>query len=235
MSCVTPAALGAPVAALVQRCGVPARVDSDSRGNHFLFADDNGAVTSDAVVDSDDGIVHAIELDGAAPGSLTTDVGGTARTFTLGKTMLQQNDAVLADAAQYTFGTTRIYGTDPKRLLVLVFDKDTRRLTTIAIGETPTLSRLGLASQAIGDSDNFGYARPVLQHGAALADRGAHATIVRLDIDTNGIVRNVAIVIPSADAAFDAALAAKLGDDRYAPAMLNGRPIGGSVYREIRH
>jgi hypothetical protein len=54
-------------------------------------------------------------------------------------------------------------------------------------------------------------------------------------VDRGGIVRNVAIVVPSDDATFDAALVQKLGSDTYAPAKLGGRAIGASVYREVRH
>ena len=52
---------------------------------------------------------------------------------------------------------------------------------------------------------------------------GPRTTIVRIDVDATGIVRTVTIVVPSGDAAFDAALAARFGDDRYTPATL-GEP-----------
>ena len=64
---------------------------------------------------------------------------------------------------------------------------------------------------------------------------GPQTTIVRLDIDAAGVVRAVDIVVASDDPAFDAALAARLGYDAYRPARLGGRPVAGSVVREVRH
>ncbi|HEY6236464.1 MAG TPA: hypothetical protein VIW69_15300, partial [Candidatus Elarobacter sp.] len=64
---------------------------------------------------------------------------------------------------------------------------------------------------------------------------GARATVVRLDLDRGGVVRNVAVVIASDDKAFDDQLVARVSHDAYAPAKLGGRPIGASVWREVRH
>ena len=64
---------------------------------------------------------------------------------------------------------------------------------------------------------------------------GTKATVVRLDLDRGGGVKNVALVVPSDDAAFDQQLVAKIAHDAYVPAKLGGRSIGASVYREVRH
>jgi hypothetical protein len=231
--CVTAASLGAPVAALVQRCGIPASVASDAKGNHFVYSLDAGTAAVEAIVDADNGLVHAIELWGNAPESLSFDVSGVQRTFTLGETTLSRNDAELADDAQYSFGTTRVYG-QPERMLVLTFDPATKRLGKIAFGNMATLARAGNLPGHLNDP-LFSYAAPVIKHAATMPAGGTRTTIVRVDVDREGVVRHVAIVVPSTDPAFDAALPAKLGDDSYSPGMLMGRAAGGSVYREIRH
>jgi hypothetical protein len=48
-------------------------------------------------------------------------------------------------------------------------------------------------------------------------------------------VRAVTVVVPSDDAAFDAALGARLDDDSYEPARLASRPVAASIFRELRH
>jgi hypothetical protein len=42
-------------------------------------------------------------------------------------------------------------------------------------------------------------------------------------------------VIASDDKAFDDQLVARVARDAYVPAKLGGRPIGASVWREVRH
>jgi hypothetical protein len=230
--CVTAAALAAPVAALVRRCGAPVRVASRDDGHHFSFLDDGATV--DAVVDPDRDVVRALEVSAPAPLTFNVDAGGAARTLAFGSYALGQAEADFADAADNAFASNRAYRLDDARELVLSFDPATQRLTRIAIGERATLVRLGDLPQPI-DQPPFPYAAPVLKHTALADGNGSHATIVRIDIDANGIVRAVTVVVASDDPAFDAALARRLGDDRYTPARLGGRPIAGSVFRELRH
>ena len=230
--CVTPAALDAPVAALVSRCGVPARVASRDDGAHFTFLDDGASV--DAVVDPDRADVRALDVRAAAPQVMTVDAGGSARTFGFGAYALAQADADLANVADYAFATNRAYRLDAAHELVLTFDPVTHRLTRVAIGERTTLTRLGLLPRPI-DQGPFPFAAPLLKHTALPDGTGARATVVRLDVDRFGIVRTVVVVVPSTDPAFDASLATRLGDDAYLPAQLGGRPIAASVFRELRH
>jgi hypothetical protein len=230
--CVTAAALAAPVAALVRRCGAPARVASRDDGNHFTFLDDGATV--DALVDPDRDAVRALDMHGSAPLNVTVDVGGTSRTFAFGSYALAQADAELTDVADYAFATSRAYRLDPERELVLGFDPATGCLSRVAIGERATLARLGVLPQPI-DQPPFPYAAPILKHTALPDAAGAQTTIVRLDVDQAGVVRTVVVVVPSTDPAFDATLARRLGDDRYAPARLAGRPIAAGVFRELHH
>jgi hypothetical protein len=113
--CVTAAALAAPVAALVRRCGAPTQVASRDDGHHFTFLD-NGA-TVDAVVDPDRTIVRALDVRAAAPQSVALDVDGVARTFAFGSYALAQADADLANVADRAFATNRAYRLDAAREL----------------------------------------------------------------------------------------------------------------------
>lgn len=230
--CVTAAALGAPVAALVRRCGTPVRVSSRDDGHHVTFLDDGATV--DAIVDPDRELVRALDVHGRATQTFAVNVDGAVRTPAFGAYTLAQAQAELVDAADTAFGSNRAYRLDDARELVLTFDPATQRLARIAIGERATLVRLGDLPQAV-DQPPFPYAAPVLKHSALPDGSGAQATIVRLDIDAAGIVRAVTVVVASDDPAFDATLGRRLGDDAYAPARLGGRPIAGSVFRELRH
>jgi hypothetical protein len=230
--CVTAAALAAPVAALVRRCGAPARVASRDDGAHFTFLDDGATV--DAVVDPDRAIVRALDVRASAPQRLTLDIEGTAHTLAFGSYALSQAEAELAGDADVAFGTNRAYRLDAARELVLGFDPATARLTRVAIGERMTLVRLGVLPLPL-DQPPFPYVAPVLKRSALPEGTGPQTTIVRIDVDRVGIVRGVTVVVASADPAFDATLAARLGDDTYAPARLAGRPIAAGVFREVRH
>jgi hypothetical protein len=216
--CVTAAALAAPVAALVQRCGAPARVASRDDGHHFTFLDDGATV--DALVDPDREVVRALDVRAPEPQTLrafASAAGGPA----------------LPDA-DVAFGTSRAYRLDQARELVLVYDAQLERLTRVAIGERTALQRLGIMPLPL-DQPPFPYVAPVLKRSALADGTGAQTTVVRIDVDRYGIVRHVAVVCASNDAAFDATLPARLGDDAYVPARLGTQVIAGSVFRELRH
>lgn len=232
MICVTADALAAPVAALVRRCGAPARVVSSDDGNHFVFGGSGSDI--DALVDADRTLVRAFVVRAAAPQEMTAEVDGKTRTFTFGSYAQAQADAELANVADYSFAGGRAYRLDTERELVLNFDPQTKRLTAIAIGERIALARAGLLPQAL-DQEPFPYLAPALKRTAVPESYGRESTVVRIDLDRFGIVRTVAVVAPSDDAAFDATLALRLNEDRYTPARLSGTPIAASVFRELRH
>ena len=220
--CVTAAALGAPVAALVLRCGVPARVASLNDGNHFTF--DRDGATADVLVDPDASVVRAIDVRADAPVTVTLPIEGTPHTFAFDRYDIARGDADLASVADHASDDRRTYRLDAAHELVLSFDPATKRLTRIAFGERAALDRRA-----------FTYVAPVAKHIAVPDGSGTQATIVRVDVDREGIVRGVAVIVPSGDAAFDAALARRLDDDRYEPARLASRPVAASVFRELRH
>jgi hypothetical protein len=220
------------VAALVRRCGAPVRVSSRDDGSHFTFLD--GGATVDAIVDPDRDLVRALDLRGYLGQTFAVDVDGAVRTLAFDGYTAAQADAELVDAADTAFGSNRAYRLDDERELVLSFDPATQRLARIAIGERATLVRLGDLPQPV-DQPPFPYAAPVLKRTALAGGSGSQVTVVRVDVDAAGIVRAVTVVVASDDAAFDATLARRLGDDVYAPARLAGRPIAGSVFRELRH
>lgn len=230
--CVTADALGAPVAALVRRCGVPSRVTSLDDGNHFTF--DRDGATADVLVDPGAAVVRALDVRAAAPESVTLTVDGAPRTFGFGRYEIARGDAELASVADYAYGERRAYRLDAAHELVLSFDPATKRLTRIAIGERATLTRMHLLTEPV-DRPSFTYVAPVAKRAALSGSAGAQTTIVRVDIDREGIVRAVTIIVPSGDAAFDASLARRLDDDRYEPARLAGRPVSASVFRELQH
>lgn len=230
--CVTAAALAAPVAALVRRCGAPARVASLDDGHHFTFLDDGATV--DAVVDPDRALVRALDVHAGGAQSFTVDIDGTPRTFAFGTYALAQADVDLQGAADNAFATTRAYRLDAAHELVLGFDPGSGRLARVAVGERVALVRLGALPLPVNEPP-FPYVAPVLKHTAIPDGAGARATVVRLDVDRLGIVRTVEVLISSNDAAFDAMLPARLNDDAYVPARLGGRPIAASVFRELRH
>jgi hypothetical protein len=230
--CVTADALAAPVAALVRRCGAPARVESRDDGNHFTFTGEGAS--ADVLVDPDRAVVQAIDVRAGAPQTMSADIDGRTWAFAFGSYALAQADVELANVADRAFDTKRAYRLDAARELVLGFDPATKCLTRVTIGARTTLARLGLLPRPI-DQPPFPYVAPVLKHTAFRDHARGATTVVRLDVDRFGIVRTVAVVAPSTDPAFDATLAARLGEDVYVPARLGGRPIGASVFRELRH
>jgi len=230
--CVTADALAAPVAALVRRCGAPARVTSRNDGNHFTFLDDGA--TTDALVDPDAAVVHALDTYATSPATIVATIDGVTHTFAFGSYDMAQADVDLAAAADYSFTDGRAYRLDMVHELVLSFNPATKKLARVSIGERATLERMHLLREPINRKP-FTYIAPVAKHTGVDDGSGAQATIVRVDLDRFGIVRSVTVVVPSDDAVYDAKLPARLDDDRYEPARVAGRDVAASIFRELRH
>jgi hypothetical protein len=221
-----------PVAALVRAYGAPASVATRDDGQHVTFGDPSSAVV--ATVD-DDATIHAVDLAFPAGTAYVIEVQGKPHTVTFGATTsLGARDELAADA-ENEGANFRVFRRGADSDVVLVFDSKTSTLTHVVAGDRATLLRLGYLSDPAPTQARFPFTAPVLKHTDVPDGTGTRATVVRLDLDRGGVVRNVAVMIPSDDKAFDDQLAARVAHDAYAPAKLAGRPIGASVWREVRH
>ncbi len=231
---IAPAAdvLHRPVAALVRAYGVPASVASRDDGQRFVFGE--GPATVTAVVD-DEATVHAVDVALPAGTPYTLALDGTPHRLTFGvTTSLAARDELAADA-ENEGASFRVFRLGAGADAVLVFDAATGTLSRVVLGDRGALLRLGYLTDPQPVQQQFPYAAPKLRRSDVGEGSGAKATVLRLDLDRGGVVRKVALVVPSGDAAFDDELVQRLGRDAYAPAKLGGRAIGASVYREVRH
>jgi hypothetical protein len=221
-----------PLGALVRTYGAPASVATRDDGQHVVFGDTNATVS--AIVD-DDATIHAIDLSFPAGTTYAVDIDGKTHTFTFGKTTsIGARDELAADAE--TEGSNfRVFRRTADSSVVLVFEPKTSTLAHVVVGDRATLLRLGYLTDPTPIQNRFPFVAPVLRHTAVPDGSGARATVLRLDLDRQGVVRKVAVVVASDDPAFDQALATRLANDAYAPAKLGGRAIGASVFREVRH
>lgn len=221
-----------PVTALVRTYGVPLSVATRDDGQRFVFGDASSSVT--AVVD-DDATVHALDVVLPAKTAYSVELDGETHVVTFGTTTsLGARDAFAAEAE--TEGADfRVFRRSPGSDVVLVFDPNTSLLTHVVAGDHATLLRLGYITDPTPTQTRFPFIAPSLVHSAVADGTGPEATVVRLDLDRGGVVTTVAIVVPSADLAYDRRLTAQIAHDQYRPAKLGGRPIGASVFREIRH
>jgi len=143
--------------------------------------------------------------------------------------------------AEFAVAGLRSYRLAPRRDLVLGFSTSSHRLVRLVYGEPGQLARLGLLP---GDAaaKTIPYRAPALRYSApeaapadAQATAGAQATVYDMDVDRSGAVTRVAVAVPSAVPAIDAAYAARLQARRYTAATLAGRPIAATVFVEVRH
>ena len=216
--------IGATVVATIRDLGLPQSVDSTDASNVFTFR------TGTAYVD-DDGIVRAARI---TSGTATIMLEGKLAAFAIGEYTTARADAQFANIQEFSNDTLRSYVLSRQRELALIFNITTHRLAQVYYGERGPLARLGILP---GDDINktVPFRAPKLRSSSIGGATGALATIVRLDIDVHGGVTKATIVVPSSDVGADAAIVKHLSDDRYLPAQLGGRPIGGIVYREVQH
>jgi len=221
-----------PIAALVRAYGAPTSVATRDDGQHVIFGDATASVS--AIVD-DDATIHAVDLLFPAGTRVSVEVEGKTHTFTFGTTTSLGARDELATDAETEGASFRVFRRSPETDLVLVFEPKTSLLTHVVTGDHATLLRLGYLTDPTPVQSRFPYVAPVLKRSEVADGNGDHATVLRIDLDRGGIVRNVTVIVASDDADFDAQLVARLAHDAYAPAKLGGRSIGSSVLREVRH
>ncbi len=221
-----------PLAALVRSYGAPSSVASRDDGQHVVFA---GGGASVGVIVDDDATIHAFELAFPSGTRYSLDLDGETHTFTFGTTTSNGARDELASVAETDAANFRVFRRSAESDVVLIFDPKSTTLTRLIVGDRATILRLGYLSDPTPLQSRFPFTAPVLRRSAVTDGTGSEATVLRLDVSAAGAVTNVAIVVPSDDPPFDAALAAKLSKDAYAPAKLGGRAIGASVLREVRH
>lgn len=231
-----PELLHRPVAALVRQYGAPTAVATRDDGQHFVFADATSSLTAYIGDNDTDAIVHAIDV--TLPSGTAYDVrlddGATHHLVFGATTSIGARDALAAEAE--TEGTNfRVFRRSADSDVVLIFDAKTSMLARIVVGDRGALLRMGYLVDPMPTQHRFPYSAPVLKKSSVPEGTGARGTVFRLDVDRLGLVRNVAVVVPSDDAAQDAKLAKELDGDSYVPAKYGGRTIGASVYREVRH
>jgi hypothetical protein len=221
-----------PLAALVRAYGAPVSVATRDDGQHVVFGD--AAASISAIVD-DEATIHAVDLVFPAGTRYALDVDGKSHTFTFGTTTsLGARDELAADAE--TEGASfRVFRRNAESSVVLVFDPASSMLTHVVVGDRATLLRLGYLADPRPLQSRFPFTAPVLKRSGVADGAGNRATVLRLDLDRSGNVRQVVVIVASDDATFDQQLVARLAQDAYAPAKLGGRAIGASVLREVRH
>ena len=221
-----------PLAALVRSYGAPASVATRDDGQHVVFGDATASVS--AIVD-DDTMIHAVDLVFPAGTRYAVDVDGKPHTFTFGKTTSIGARDELAASAETEGTNFRVFRRTADSGVVLVFDPKTATLTHVVAGDRATLLRLGYLADPTPIQQRFPFTAPVLKHSDVADGTGPKATVVRIDLDRGGVVKNVAVVVASDDATFDQQLVARIARDAYVPAKLGGRAIGATVLREVRH
>jgi hypothetical protein len=221
-----------PLAALVRAYGAPVSVATRDDGQHVVFGD--AAASISAIVD-DEATIHAVDLVFPAGTRYALDVDGKSHTFTFGTTTsLGARDELAADAE--TEGASfRVFRRNAESSVVLVFDPASSTLTHVVVGDRATLLRLGYLADPRPLQSRFPFNAPVLKRSGVADGAGSRATVLRLDLDRSGNVRQVVVIVASDDATFDQQLVARLAQDAYTPAKLGGRAIGASVLREVRH
>jgi hypothetical protein len=240
MSCVTPADLGKPVAAIVERCGPPLGVNSVQAENELFYVD--GDYGTMVVFDADQMRVRVLQFSTlpSTPAdvvvwNLTLPFQSGARTIALGRLTLAEAQSTLAADADVTTDYGAAFHSTPRNDIVLAGSKTNRIMRIAFIGERASLVQSGLIATLIGDAP-ISYEPPVpLDAWITAGSKGPQTTIFRIDVDASGIARKVTIVVPSRDAAFDAATQARLGDAKFRAARVDSRPVSGTNFMQVRH
>ena len=243
MSCVTPADLGKPIPAIVERCGTPDTVLSLSTSNTLSYF--GGGRNTVIWFDADQMRARILQFSAMQPAPsqpyadwiLTLPFASGAREIALGQMTLADAQSVLAADADVATDIGAAFRSTAQNDVVLAASSDDHVLRAAFVGERASLMQAGLIASPLGDAP-LDYMSPVPRDAWLLpltASTGSRATMFRIDVDAEGIARNVTVVIPSDDAAFDAATQQRIGDAKFRPATLDKRPVTGSCFVQVRH
>jgi TonB family protein len=238
-----PADLGKPIAAIVERCGAPTIVVSLGTSNELFYAD--GGRGTSLWFDADQMRVRVIQFSAIPPApsqpiadwNVTLPFESGPQAIALGKMTLSDAQTSLAVDADVTTNIGAAFRSTSHNDIVLAGRSDDHVLLAAYVGERASLVQLGIIASPI-DQAPLDYMSPV-PRDAWLSLRseqtGSRTTIFRVDVDAEGIVRNVTIVLASGDAAFDASTQQRIGDARFRPATLDKRPVSGTSFVQVRH
>jgi hypothetical protein len=243
MSCVAPADLGKPIAAIVERCGAPDIVVSLGAENQLLYV--NGGKGTAIYFDADQLRARILQFtsfrpepsEPSADWTVTLPFESGARAIRLGHMTLADAQTEFAADADVTTEYGAAFRSTPQNDVVLAGSSDSHVLVGAFVGERVALVQMGLIAAPL-DQAPLDYMSPV-PRDAWLSLRtkqtGSRTTIFRIDVDAEGIVRKVTIVLASGDAAFDATTQQRIGDAQFRPATLDKRPVSGTYFVQVRH
>ena len=237
--CVTPADLGKPIAAIVQRCGAPLGVSSIGSQNSLLYWDEGRGIS--VWFDADQMLARVVQFFTAPPHpsepypdwTVTLPFASGARPVAFGEMTRDEARSALAVDADVTTQYGAAYRSSAHDDVVLAFDSNVLRAAFV--GERATLVQNGMIEPAFGEIP-LDYMSPIPRDAwLRTSGDGPLTTICRVDIDAEGIARKVTVVVASGDAAFDASLQSRIGDARFRPATLAKRPVSGAIFVQVRH
>jgi len=242
MSCVTPADLGKPIAAIVERCGAPEVVMSVWTQNQLLYADGGQGVSIS--FDADQMRARILQFftmpplpsEPFADWDVTLPFESGAKAIALGHLTLAEAQSALAGDADVTTNAGVAFRSTARNDIVLAFD-DRHVARAAFIGERASLVQDGIIASQLGDAP-LDYTQPIPREEWLRkpdASTGLRTTIFRVDIDAAGIARKVTIVVASEDAGFDASTQSRIGDAKFRPATLDKRPVSGAIFVQVRH
>ncbi len=166
MSCVTPADLGKPIAAIVERCGAPETVMSLSTENELLYADSGRGVQ--ITFDADQMRARVLQFFTKPPApsqpfadwTVTLPFESGAREIALGHmTIADAQSTLTADADVTTQGGAAFRSTD-RNDVVLDSTTDDHILRAAFVGERASLVQSGIIASPL-DAAPLDYMAPL--------------------------------------------------------------------------
>ena len=222
--------VGAHVAVAVRALGMPSDVASLDTGHTWTWR--TGHAELQAITD-DGAVVRAVEdraLDDSE--ALTVSVDGKPVHIPLRGYTIARADADLNSVAGLSSRTSRLFGLERGRALLLLFD-DAGTLTRAVYGDRGFITRLGLITADAEAIKSLRYAAPKVRTTPASLANPSHVTIVRYQLDRDGHVDSVAVEISSHDSSVDEDALKQARRCTWLPAKLNNLPVKSVAFRMI--